>query len=88
VWQGGVPTIMGFSASKCTFTGAPEDALFETAERDENPFGRIFMRGVRPLITGSPTTVTVAIAARDTQDNSSLVYSARETIAHHANGCV
>lgn len=75
VWQGGVPTIMGFSSSKlATFTGASPGAIFETAERDENPFGRIFVRGVRPLVTGSPTLITVALAMRDMQDNTSRVF--------------
>jgi hypothetical protein len=88
VWQGGVPTIMGFSASKlATFTGASEDATFETAERDENPFGRIFVRGVRPLVTGSPTAVTVALAARDTQDNSSRVFGSETTRTTRTGVC-
>jgi hypothetical protein len=73
VWQGGVPTIMGFGTSLQlgVFTGSSLDATFETGEQDQNPFGRVFIRGVRPLLTGNPATVTVALATRDSQDNAS-----------------
>lgn len=75
VWQGGVPTIMGFLGSRlATFTGASQEATFETGEQDENPFGRIFIRAVRPLLTGNPTAVTVALATRDAQDNASRTF--------------
>lgn len=75
VWQGGVPTIMGFSGNQLgVFTGASKEATFETGEQDENPFGRIFIRGVRPLLTGNPTAVTVALATRDSQDNASRTF--------------
>jgi hypothetical protein len=71
-WQGGVPTIMGFQGSRLgEFTGASKDATIEIGEQDQNPFGRVFIRGVRPLLTGNPTTVTVSIATRDSQDNAS-----------------
>jgi hypothetical protein len=77
VWQGGVPTIMGFDGRQLgTFNGPSQEATFETGERDENPFGRIFIRGVRPLLTGNPTAVTVALATRDTQDNASRTFGA------------
>jgi hypothetical protein len=73
VWQGGIPTIMGFSTSRQlgVFTGSSLDATFEIGEQDQNPFGRVFIRGARPLVTGSPTAVTVALATRDSQDNAS-----------------
>jgi hypothetical protein len=87
-WQGGVPTIMGFkSARLCTFSGASQDALFQTAERDENPFGRIFIRGIRPLITGTPSGVAVAIAARDTLDNTGLVYGTYQSRTTRTGVC-
>jgi hypothetical protein len=77
VWQGGVPTIMGFSGRRLgTFNGSSQDATFETGEQDQNPFGRVFIRGVRPLITGNPTTVSVALATRDAQDNASRTFGA------------
>lgn len=78
VWQGGVPTIMGFGTSRQlgVFTGASQEATFETGEQDQNPFGRIFVRGVRPLLTGNPSAVTVALAVRDTQDNAARSFGA------------
>lgn len=70
LWQGGIPTIMAFSGNALgTFSGDALDARFETGESDQNPFGRIFVRGVRPMVTGDPTSITVAISARDFQDN-------------------
>jgi hypothetical protein len=64
---------MGFSTSRQlgVFTGSSLDATFEIGEQDQNPFGRVFIRGARPLVTGSPTSVTVALATRDSQDNAS-----------------
>jgi hypothetical protein len=71
-WQGGIPTVMGFQGKQLgVFTGASKDATFETGEQDQNPLGRIFIRGVRPVLTGNPTSVTVALATRDNQDGSS-----------------
>lgn len=88
LWQGGVPTIMGFMNSRlCTFSGSSQTAVFETSERDENPFGRIFVRGVRPTITGNPTMVTVAIASRDTQDNASRTFGADATRTTRTGVC-
>jgi hypothetical protein len=77
VWQGGVPTIMGFSGKQLgVFSGASNEATFEVGEQDQNPFGRVFIRGVRPLLTGNPTTVTVALSTRDSQDNASRTFGA------------
>lgn len=78
IWQGGVPTIMGISTGKQlgVFSGDSKDATFETGESDQHPFGRIFIRGARPLVTGNPTTVTVAISTRDTQDNAARSFTA------------
>lgn len=74
-WQGGVPTIMGFDGDQLgVFNGAPLTAVFETGEQDANPFGRVFIRGARPLVTGNPTSVAVALATRDTQDNASRTF--------------
>jgi hypothetical protein len=75
VWQGGVPTIMGFFSNQLsTFTGSSKEATLETGEQDENPFGRIFIRGARPLLTGNPSAVTVALATRDSQDNAGRTF--------------
>jgi hypothetical protein len=75
VWQGGVPTIMGFSGQQLgVFTGESKEATFETGEQDQNPFGRVFIRGVRPLLTGNPTAVTVSLSVRDSQDNASRTF--------------
>jgi hypothetical protein len=75
VWQGGVPTIMAFYGSQLgEFSGSSNEATFETGEQDGNPFGYLFIRGARPLLTGSPSAVTVALAARATQDNSSRTF--------------
>lgn len=71
-WQGGTPTIMGFSGNRLgDYSGDPLDATIETGEMQPNAFGRTFLRGIQPLVTGDPTTVTVAIATRDLQDNAS-----------------
>lgn len=70
-WQGGAPTAMGFSSSKiATFSGDSLDALFETSETAPNPFGFTFIRGIRPLVTGQPTSITVQIGSRGNQDDS------------------
>jgi hypothetical protein len=76
-WQGGVPTIMGFDGLQLgVFNGSSNEATFEIGEQDQNPFGRVFIRGVRPLLTGNPTAVTVALSTRDTQDNASQSFGA------------
>lgn len=75
IWQGGVPALMGFKGGKLgTFTGASLDAVFETGEFDMNPFGFTFIRGIRPLVTGLPAGISVALAARNTQDNAVRVF--------------
>lgn len=72
LWQGGVPAIQAFSGNRLgSFGGDALVARLDTAELNINPFGRVFVRGVRPLVTGDPTNVTVAISARDSQDNAS-----------------
>lgn len=79
-WQGGVPTLMGFDSNKLgTFSGAALDAVFETGEFDMNPFGFTFIRGLRPLVTGNPTGIAVALAARNTQDNATRLFGTAVT---------
>lgn len=76
IWQGGANTMMAFGSDHKlgTFSGAAAIARFETGEYDLNPFGYMFIRGVRPRVTGNPTSVTVAIGSRDNQDNESRVF--------------
>ncbi len=74
-WQGGTPTIMGFSGSQLgDYSGDALAATLETGEMQPNPFGRAFIRGVQPLVTGDPATVTVQIATRSSQDNASRTF--------------
>lgn len=76
VWQGGANTMMAFGSDHKlgTFSGSSAVARFETGEYDLNPFGYMFIRGVRPRVTGNPTLVTVTIGSRDNQDNESRTF--------------
>jgi hypothetical protein len=70
-WQGGTPKLMCFDDDTLgTLSGPSLDALFETGESAPNPFGYTFIRGVRPLVTGQPSAITVQIGSRDNQDDS------------------
>lgn len=73
VFQGGSNTLMGFGSDHKigTYTGSASVARFETAEYDYNPMGYMFIRGIRPRVTGNPTGLTVAISSRHNQDNES-----------------
>lgn len=73
VFQGGSNTLMGFGSDHSigTYTGSALVARFESAEFDYNPMGRMFVRGVRPRVTGNPSALTVAISSRENQDNES-----------------
>lgn len=73
VFQGGANTLMGFGSDHRigTYTDSAAVARFESAEYDYNPMGRMFVRGVRPRVTGNPTLLTVAISTRENQDNES-----------------
>ncbi len=74
-WQGGTPTIMGFFGSQLgDYSGDPKTATIETGEMQPNPFGLAFIRGVQPLVTGDPTSITVAISTRAKQDNASRTF--------------
>jgi hypothetical protein len=88
-WQGGVPTIMGMSTGRQlgVFNGSSLTAVFETGEQDQNPFGRVFIRGARPLLTGNPTTVAVALSTRDTQDNASRTFGNEVTRTTRTGVC-
>lgn len=70
-WQGGTPTLMCFSGDKLgTLSGDSLDALIETGESAPNSFGYTFVRGIRPLVTGQPTAITVQVGVRANQDDS------------------
>lgn len=72
LWSGGIPTVMAFETNTLgTFSGAELVARFETGEIEYNPGGFTYIDGVKPLVTGDPTLITVALATRDTQDNAS-----------------
>ncbi len=71
IWQGGTPSAMCFDGNEIgTFSGDSLNALFETAESAPNPFGYTFIRGIRPLVTGQPSAITVQVGYRSNQDDS------------------
>lgn len=78
VFQGGANTLMGFGSDHSigTYTASASVARFESAEYDYNSMGRMFVRGVRPRVTGNPTGLTVAISTRENQDNESRSFGA------------
>jgi hypothetical protein len=70
-WAGGAPTVMCFDADTIgTLSGESLDAMIETGETAPNPFGYTFIRGIRPLVTGQPSAVTVQLGTRGRQDES------------------
>jgi len=89
VWQGGANTMMAFGSNHAlgTFSGASAVARFETGEYDLNPFGYMFIRGVRPRVTGNPSNITVAIGSRDNQDNASRSFGTAVTRTSRTGLC-
>lgn len=72
-WAGGLPILGVFSGRALgAFSGDPLAATFETGEQDAESL--IYVDSVRPMVTGTPTGVTVALAARDRQDNESRTF--------------
>jgi hypothetical protein len=72
-WAGGLPILGVFSGKSLgAFSGDPLDATFETGEQDAESL--IYIDSVRPLVTGNPTAITVALASRDRQDNESRTF--------------
>lgn len=71
VFQGGANNVNAFGSDHRigTFSGTAATARFDTAEYDFSPMGFMFVRGVRPRVTGNPTGVTVAVSSREHQDN-------------------
>lgn len=70
IFQGGANNVNAFGSDHRigTFSGTALVARFDTAEYDFQPMGYMFVRGVRPRVTGNPTGVTVAISSRENQD--------------------
>lgn len=74
-WQGGIPTVMGFASNKLgTLAGTSAVARFETAEREIEPDQTMFLRGLKPLVTGAPSNISISVAVRALQDNSSRTF--------------
>lgn len=75
-WQGGLPVPAVFNNNQLgTFSSAPATATFESGEFELNPMGRATICGIRPLVTGNPASITLAVSSRVTQDNSSQSFS-------------
>lgn len=76
MWQGGLPLMAGFGTDfkLGTFSGASKTAVFQPGEVELNPNGHFTVQGVKPLVTGSPTSVTIALATRKTLDNSAIAF--------------
>lgn len=89
IWQGGANTLMGFGTDNKlgTFSGTALVARFETGEYEMNPFGYMFIRGVRPRVTGNPTLVTIAIGSRDNQDNETRTFGSAQTRTTRTGVC-
>lgn len=70
-WAGGAPVLSGFYTDHKAgeFTGSAQDAVIETTEANINRGGQAFVRGVKPLVTGSPT-VTVQMGTRSAQSGT------------------
>lgn len=67
-WAGGIPTVGAFTGnSLASFAGDALDSVFETGEQDGESL--IYIDSVRPMVTGDPSLITVAMAARERQDN-------------------
>lgn len=76
-WQGGLPIPALFNANKLgTFSSTPATATFQSGEFELNPMGRALIQGIRPLVTGNPTSISMAVSSRTTQDNTSQSFSA------------
>ncbi len=71
LWQGGTLQLGGFTPAHRLgyFTGAPLDAVIETAEQQFFPASRSFVRSVMPLVD-SASAVSVEVGIRDTQGSA------------------
>lgn len=88
LWSGGIPTIMGFDSNRMgTFSGSATVARLETGETEVSPFGLAFVRGAKPLVTGDPTGLTVAIATRSAQDNAARSFGSATSRTSRTGVC-
>lgn len=88
IWQGGVPVVNGFTGDALAqFSGDALDARLETGEFEPNPMGYAFIRGVKPLVTGSPTTVQVTLGTRSSQDNENRSFGTPVTRTTRTGVC-
>jgi hypothetical protein len=86
LWTGGIPVLMGFQSSRIgTFSGASKDATIETGEFSLD--GLLWVDGIRPLVTGNPTTVELSIALREDQDNESRTFGSAVTRTSRTGIC-
>lgn len=67
-YQGGFVSLTAFNTSHqlCTFQGSAKQAVLETVEVGENQ--RMIGANVRPLVSGTPTTVSLQHGYRNAQD--------------------
>lgn len=73
LWTGGIPTVAAFGSNKLgDFSGAAKTATIETGEFSLE--GLVWIDGIRPLVTGAPSSIQIAIALRNAQDNESRTF--------------
>lgn len=65
-----LPAAFNYNHKFCTFEAACLDATIETAEYELSENQRTELFKVRPIVSGSPTTVTVQIGYRELQTNT------------------
>jgi hypothetical protein len=76
IWQGGQEIAAVFNNNQLgTFSSSPATATFQSGEFELNPMGRALIQGIRPLVSGNPTSISLAVSSRVTQDNSSQSFS-------------
>ena len=72
--------------------GTASTATFTTGEAELNEGGRVFISGVRPLVSNyssakSPTSITVALATRNTQDEEGLTFGSNTSRTSRTGMC-
>jgi hypothetical protein len=76
-WAGGLAALFGFDSDFKigTFAGSPGTARIDGQEVELNPGLYTYVGGVKPLVTGSSVSVTVALGQRNVQDEA-VTYTA------------
>lgn len=71
-WAGGAAALFGWSSEFKigTFAGTPGTARLDGQEVELNPGLYTYVGGVKPLVTGSSVSVTVALGQRNLQDEA------------------